>query len=297
MNPLSPLQRVPSLEKEQPVFLKREDLISPGGGNKVRRFQAFFEKHKDAKKVATLSDPGAHTFQILKHFLKENIKEDIRDETEDQGQLGAEQLIFLERDTPLTPYAEIIREHYRYHPDIRVSQASSFIQLLKYTFYKYASFGRVKTVGIGGNVKISPNPFEQAMEECLEQLQRAGVEGDVVHLFPISSGNMADGFLHYVHRKGVGHHSFIGITTGDRLSIPWLKLKYVKEKKIKLIKPASYSYKGYCQKALAFHQKTSVWLDPIHTIHLTDALEKHSFPQDSTIVLWITCPFIKKLTL
>jgi hypothetical protein len=294
MKPLSPLQRVHALEKEFPVFLKREDLLVPGGGNKVRRFQAFFEETGQVDKVATLSDPGAHTFHILKHFLL--------DGDSDEGIGGAKQLIFLERKTPLTPYRETIRESYRQLPNIKVSQASSFIQLLRFMLYKYASFGRVQTIGIGGHVKATPNPFERAMEECIEQLKQEHIEGNVVHLFPISSGNMADGFLSYVHKKGVAQHSFVGVTTGDRFSIPLLMRKYAKEKKINLIKPNRYSYQEYVSKATEFHQKTSVWLDPIHTIHLTDVLEDHSFPNDSTfpkdvtLVLWITCPYVKNLT-
>lgn len=301
MKPLSPLQRVLALEKGYPIFLKREDLLFPGGGNKVRRFQAFFEKMGQVDRVATLSDPGAHTFYILRHFLVDG------DSNEEIG--GAKELIFLERKTPLTPYAEMIRQKYLQHPNIKVSQASSFIQMLRFMLYKYASFGRVQTIGIGGHVKVTPNPFERALEECVEQLKQEHIKGNVVHLFPISSGNMADGFLHYVHKQGLTHHFFVGVTTGDRFSIPLLQWKYAKEKRMKLVRPKRYSYAEYVNKATEFYQKTSVWLDPIHTIHLTDVLEDQpflknrtfpkvaTFPKDEpTLVLWITSPFVKNLT-
>jgi hypothetical protein len=281
INPISPLQRVRTFPQQAQIFLKREDLIEPGGGNKVRRFQAFFEQHGLLDRVVAMSDPGSHTFQILLHFLRQH-----------DGK-GAKQLHFLERAASTSTYSDQVRKLYVDHPQVTFSHAPAFIQLIKFLAYKW--FSGVQTIGIGGRVQLSPNPFEMAFDECIRQLQEYNIEGPVIHLFPIASGNMLDGFLQRNARSAQMDHSFIGVTTGYRFSIPWLKFKYRRYREVTFVRPIHHTMKQYRKRAARFHQHTGVWLDPIHTLHLCDVLETHPFQEQSTIVVWITCPYIDSI--
>ncbi|MBB6734061.1 hypothetical protein [Cohnella zeiphila] len=263
--------------------MKREDLIRPGGGNKVRRFQAFFDRYGSVDRLVAMSDPGSHTFRILLQFLQEN-----------EGK-GAKELHFLERAAVTTPYADQGRKLYLNHPRVTVRQAPALIQLAKYLAYRWLPFRGVRTIGIGGWVSLSPNPFETAFSECIQQLQEYNVEGPIVHLFPIASGNMLDGFLHRKARSAPMDHSFIGVTTGHRLSAPLLRMKYGRYREVAFIRPFRLSMEQYRNRAVRFHRHTGVWLDPIHTIHLYDVLESRRLPKDAAIVVWITCPYLDSI--
>jgi hypothetical protein len=124
-------------------------------------------------------------------------------------------------------------------------------------------------------------------------IQEYNIEGPVVHLFPVASGNMLEGFPQRNARSAQLDHSFIGVTTGYRFSIPLLNIKYRGSREVTFIRPIHHTMKQYRKRAARFHRHTGVWLDPIHTIHLYDVLETGPFPEHSTIVVWITCPYTR----
>lgn len=282
----SPLDRASNelrqhLSCSRPLFFKREDLLKPGGGNKVRRFKAFFKQYGYVNRVTTLSDPGSHTFQILKHFAAP------------KGTPGAGHLVFLETNRTLTPYTQKGQESYVHHPQITVKKANMWQQYATYLLSKSTS-SKGQTIGIGGHVKLPINPFTQAIDECLQQLVLAGIDTqNVDHLFPISSGNMMEGFLHHPQSDSQNYYALM---TGDKWSIPYLKYAYLRKNNVHLLPVyQNDTYNQLQTKILTFHERSNINLDPIHTVHMLDVFipkKNHPINKDTSkpLVCWITCP-------
>jgi hypothetical protein len=257
------------------LFAKRLDLV---GGNKGFRFQQFFKEHPRIETLVALSNPGAHTFHVLQTDSKM-------------------QFLFLEQQMTANPYTEARRSLYLNQENIKVIQAPFWQQLLRFLYYKY--FGGIKysAICIGGHIDLKDaNPYEDVFKECCEQIslfysQPKGVDAkEVIHLFPIASGNMADCFL-AIHTD----NKFVAVTTGGKRTFSYLNFKYRSTKNISLHKPLDYSYEVYKEKAKVFYDKSNFWLDPTHTIHLLDLLDQELLPKDAIIVMWITCPLVEKL--
>ncbi len=289
---ICPLQQIPNgYGKYQNVFAKRLDLIKPGGGNKVFRFQQFFKEHKNIKTLVALSNPGAHTFHILQALIPS---------PSPVGE-GDIKFLFLEQEMPTNPYTEARRNLYLNKEGIKVIQAPFWKLLLQFLYYKYFGGSQYTTIGIGGHIDLkNSNPYESVFKECIEQTplltspQRREEERQVIHLFPIASGNMADCFLALIPKEDQKHY-LAGVTTGGKRTFSYLNFKYGSNKNLSLYKPLEYSYKTYTEKAKLFYEKTNFYLDPTHTIHLLDVLDQELLPKDASIVLWITCPLVEKL--
>lgn len=251
------------------VFAKRLDLV---GGNKGFRFMQFFKEHKNIKTLVALSNPGAHTFHVLK-----------------DGKLN---YLFLEQEMETNPYTEARREIYLTQKNIQVIQSPFWQQMIRFFYYKYFGKKEYTTIGIGGHIDLKDtNPYEKVFRECCEQLTSVSTIGKkVIHLFPIASGNMADCFLQLL-----SDHQLAAVTTGGKRTFPYLQFKYRSRKNICLYKPLDYSYEEYKEKAKSFYNKSNFWLDPTHTIHLLDVLDQQLLPKEAIIVMWITCPLVEKL--
>lgn len=272
----SPLQRVTLNGTHKDLYLKREDLLCPAGGNKVRRFRAWLDTNSRAHTIAAMSDPGAHTFRVLQSLLDHpRYRNRIR------------RLVFLETLRPTNFYSRSIRAKYLCDKRIHVMRTSVWLQtmLLKVL----GLLPGVASLGIGGHVRLSPNPFSEALEETNRQLATDQVSGTFIHVFPIASGTMLDGFLSSRHRES--RNSFVGIMTGHPITRHLLASKYSYNESVTLVPSRPLGWSDYTEKAQRFHAQTGVWLDPVHTIHMLDVLERFSTSADG-VVLWITCPFI-----
>lgn len=283
MNYSCKLQEISGFSGMKRIYAKRVDLLQRGGGNKVPRFDAFFKKHGHLKKVVTLSNPGAHTFFILKNYL-----------TTDPDKPGAESFIFLERSMAANPYSQALSNEYLKDHRIKVYRKSFFKQFFIFLYYKFFKLG-AKTVGIGGHIRLRENPYEALFLEAINQLKDLTDNiKEVVHILPIASGNMAEAFLKTIEKHKITRHSLYGLMTGDRATFLFLRMKYFFNHNIRLFRPGIYDYDRYIKKAKFFYKYSNIWLDPVHTIHFTDILNDH-FLQNKIVVLWITCPFVRQL--
>ncbi len=274
----SPLQKVVLKGIGMEVFLKREDLLLPAGGNKVRRFHAWLSNKEGAHTIAAMSDPGAHTFQVLQSFL---------DHPKYSNRIR--RLLFLETLRTTNPYTQSIREAYLGDKRIKVISGSALLQVILLKFLAFIP--GVNSMGIGGHLRLSPNPFSTALQEAQQQVVMRGFTGRRTHVFPIASGTMLDGFLTAQNEKN--NDSFIGVMTGHPISRNYLIKKYSSDKSVMLIPYQPLIWNQYIKKAIEFQEQTGVWLDPVHTIHLLNALEHIQNKFSAGIVMWITCPLIK----
>lgn len=273
-----PLQLLHDPTFDTKVYLKRLDLLPWGGGNKVPRFDAFFREKGPLQRVAVMSDPGSHSFHILSHYL------------EREGEAGAASLLFLERRRPMTPYQAELRRRYLNRPEIRVIPGNQWIHLLRTLYYHTLKDPPVHVMGMGGHVRTKENPYESLFSECVDQLAGDERSTEITHLFPIASGNMADGFLEVIRRKQWTNHRLWGVMTGDPLTRPWLRLRFRKEKTLTLIRSESLNEASYWHRARKFYDDTGIWPDPTHTIHLLNTLDKKMVQNSGVIIVWITQP-------
>jgi len=279
---ISPLQRAERLGRGGSVLLKREDLLRPAGGNKVHRFAALRSGADTPRRLVTLSDPGAHSFEVLRRFLHEHGQE-----------AGIDRLLFLERPRVISPYQMRIRQRYLEDPRVEVRTGPLLLQLLRLVLLRlFARLTGDRVLGIGGHVEQEPNPHTEVFRACVEQLDADGYRGEVLHVFPIASGQMADGFLRYLRAHPQRRHRLLGLVTAPTLVRPWLWLKYWRRPEIELLPVRPVDYPAYLRNARDFHARSGVWLDPQHSIHLADFLHSTTETRAPTIVLWVTCPLI-----
>lgn len=256
------------------IKLVRLDLLDIAGGNKIPRFRELLRDKPNPQRVVVISNRGSHTFYTLSNLFN-NTK-----------------LIFLELPGRKDPYSMNLYRLYRTKSNVNLIKGNFLFLLIIELFYKLL-FGRgTLFIGIGGHIKnpdkVYENNFLQALESCKKNSK-------VCHIFPIASGNMLDSFIYTVNKHNIKNQYFIGVTTGSPLSIPLLKCKYRKYNNIELKRPNRYDYMDYVNKADEFNKKYSVILDPIHSIHILDALDSKTIREYSQIILWITNPYIEKI--
>jgi hypothetical protein len=276
------------------LFLKREDLLPYGGGNKVRRFLLWLKELSEregictngvgSKTIAVLSDQGAHTFHVLTRMLEAEVS-------------PVASLLFWERTKPKTAYSDNIRRAYLDRPNICVQSGASVEMLLRFLRTKWVVPRDTVVMGIGGSVRTKGQPYRGAFKECLRQLAEFGRAGARVwHLFPVASGNMADSFLRTIRDEKLTDHRVIGVLTGPGLlSRLMVRLKYLLKQNIVLVRRPKLSWPEYLAVATRFFKRTGVWVDPSHCSYAASLLE--DLPRficgDDVIVFWITCPFIE----
>ncbi len=274
----SPLEKVhlPGVAGE--IYLKREDLLQPAGGNKVRRLEAWFGRHPNAHTVVAMSDPGAHTFKVVQAF---------RNTAAYTNRIR--RVVFLETLRKTNPYSQSIRNEYLADTHVNVFSGPAVLQIPVLKLLGF--FPGVAALGVGGHVQVSPNPFAVALREVNGYLSEKNPKTErTTHLFPIASGTMLDGFLE--ENANMDRNRFVGVMTGNPLTNRLLTGRYRRNLPV-VLKPARHvSWSEYREKARWFHANTGVWLDPVHTIHLLDYLEEESREADRCIVFWITCPLI-----
>lgn len=269
MGPLEDLRIVtPLVETEAPqgsppgirFFLKREDLLPFGGGNKVRRLMHWRKAHPQCRELTVLSDYGSHTFYSLSQMAP-----------------AFDSLTFYERRCPSTPYREAVRKRYVDVPGVRIIQGSLP------ELWLHSQRDRRPRLGIGGSLPSSAMAYRDPMRACIEQLTRMRIEGpSVLHVFPIATGTMADGFLQELKVQPGAQHTLVGVLTGHPLTRPWLRLRYLREPLLQLVR---------APRPLAAPQH-GVFLDPNHGIYAWQAL-LHLVPtlqENSIVIFWITAP-------
>lgn len=284
--PVTPLEPVPShTGSGMPrLFLKREDLLPYGGGNKVRRFVQWFEKNPAVRRVAVLSDRGSHTFWTLAQMLEGPLRKS-----------ALNNFVFLERRRRPNPYIERLRQGYSPHPQIEVRTGRFLWLWLQYLEMKFFSGKGTRTLGMGGSIRNADAAYAAAMEDCVKQLAEAGVDGKRVwHVFPIASGNMADSFLRTFRKANLNEHRIFGILTGARPARLWMKLKYRFEPRILIKKRRRVTWRRYERAARHCYQLTGIWLDPRHTVCAWRALTRMpaEITAEDVIVFWVTSPLL-----
>jgi hypothetical protein len=295
--PPTPLQGVPKdpAKTEPALFLKREDLLPFGGGNKVRRFLFWLKElsesesspgtHLRNKTVAVLSDRGAHTFRVLTRMLEGEVS-------------PIASLVFWERATPGTPYSNRIRRTYMNHPNISVRSGASLEMFLRFLWTKCLGASGTEVMGVGGSVSTKGQPYRKVFEECLRQLAELGkAETRVWHLFPVASGNMADFFLRAIREKTLTNHRVIGVLTGPVLLLRlFVRFKYLWERNIVLVRRPRLSWSEYEAAATRFFKRTGVWVDPNHMLYAASLLD--DLPpfvrREDVVIFWVTCPFVQE---
>lgn len=254
------------------LYLKREDQLPFGGGNKVRRLLRWKERHPDLQRVAVLSDRGSHTFYCLSHMAKH-----------------FNAITLYERACEATPYRECLREVYQSTPGVQVIEGS-----LPLLWLRSQQEGE-RLLGIGGALPACANAYGAPMEECLDQLASEG-KGHLPtwHVFPIASGTMADGFLQVLRERGVRNHQLCGVLTGHLLSKPWLHWRYRMQSNVSLWRTAPLSWSHYHALASQVYESSGLWVDPHHGIYcwsiLPELCASLALVRDSVLVYWVTSP-------
>lgn len=274
MLPVSPLQRVPGrvlgIPAHVELYLKREDQLSFGGGNKVRRLLHWKTMHPHLQRVGVLSDRGSHTFYCLSRM--------------------AEQFAYItlyERACEATPYRETLREVYQSTPGVQVIEGS-----LPLLWLRSQQEGEC-LLGIGGALPECADAYRAPMEECLDQLAYEGKNHLLTwHVFPIASGTMADGFLQVFRERGLHNHRICGVLTGHTLSKPWLHWRYRMQLNVCLWRTSPLSWVGYRDLAREMHESTGLWVDPNHGIYSWSILPElcASMTRENVLIYWVTSP-------
>ncbi len=259
------------------LFVNRLDLV---GGNKVFRLRQFFKGRENIETLVAFSYPGAQTFHALNAY---------NSSLEKDRQM---KLLFLEQETQTNPFTEAKRNVYLKQENIKVINAPFWQQMLRFFFYKYFGGKKYTTLGIGGHIDLNGgNPYAEVYNDCCSKLDDGQ---EVIHVFSIASGNMADSFFKIIDQTN-NKHQLAGVTTGGNKTFPYLSYKYGNKQNVTLYRPLDYSYEIYKEKTKAFYQKSGFWLDPTHTIHLLDVLDQNLLPKEATIVMWVTCPLVEQL--
>ncbi len=252
-----------------PVILARMDLLPFGGGSKIPRFTAWLDQHPQATRFALLSDPGSHSFVSLARLLKGR-------------NLSA---TFFERDVPLNPYTQANRAFYLDNPAIQVrslKKPSAGLAVLSTLFEKHTVW-----FGPGGHVKGYGHVYDNFWHKAEEHLQALGLP-NATHLLAVASADTLESFLTYHQQAGNAPH-VAGVLTGHPRLRGWLTRRFKAHRRVQLFLPRHLTWEEYQQAAHQFWQKSGVWLDPLHTIQLSELLPRLP-PTTSAAVLWVSCP-------
>ena len=101
---------------------------------------------------------------------------------------------------------------------------------------------------------------------------------------------MLDGFLASANRRK--NERFIGVMTGNHWTNQLLKWKYRHCSSCSLLPTLRMKWSRYVEIAQVFFQQTSVWLDPVHTIHLYNTILEKKRDGAGKLILWVTNPSI-----
>ncbi len=252
-----------------PVILARMDLLPFGGGSKIPRFSAWLDQHPYAKRLALLSDPGSHSFVSLARLLKDR-------------NLSA---TFFERKVPLNPYTQANRNCYLDNPAIQVRSlrnAATGMVLLSTFFDKQTVW-----LGPGGYVKGYGQVYETFWHQAELHLKALGLN-QATHLLAVASANTLDSLLTYYLNAGT-QPSVAGVLTGTPHLRGWLRRRFKAVRSVQFFVPQQLTWDQYQQASQLFWKKSGVWLDPLHTIQLSELLPRLP-PTTSAAVLWVTCP-------
>ncbi|NNM66943.1 MAG: hypothetical protein HKM06_02900 [Spirochaetales bacterium] len=247
------------------------------------RFESWFARHPEVKRVVLLSDPGSHSMTTLSRMLSNY----------------SATAVFLEIHKTLNPYTALARSRYLENPRVTVRQASLARQLWRHANYALKARD-TGTLGWGGQLSGAQESYDPLWAECRQQLGRKA-DAPRWHLFPVASGNMVDAFLSFCDRTGWPHQKVWGLMTGPAVSRTWLKWKYRNESRIRLTTTRPLPYTRYLAEAEVFLSKTGVTLDPLHSIYCALALRQKALPYEMEeslhggIVFWITCPLVENL--
>jgi hypothetical protein len=257
------------------LFIKCENELPFGGGNKVRRLLCWLDENINAREIHLASDYGSHSFLVLSNILRHK----------NYNHLSA---TFWERENnTFISYREKIRKNY-------LNNKLVDIKNFDYNFYMNYILKKNKAVlfSLAGKVFTKTSSYAQAMSECISQLKQKGIiNSPVWHLLPLASGMMADEFSRYLHAEAKTNHNIIGLLTGDPLLRLPLKMKYYYSR-IHVVNTRPISQDQYDILMNAFFQLSNMILDPLHTIYLWKYLEKipAMIKNDAVIVMWLTHP-------
>jgi hypothetical protein len=294
VTPLESLPAEPAGGCGPAVFLKREDLLPYGGGNKVRRLLAWIDELPAAtpaaaiacpQTIAVLSYRGASTFLVLAELFR-------------HGVFPCQSLLFWESNRPATPYVDQVRRRYVGQPGIAIVSGSVPALLARMGWTKWFGRGKVAVLGIGGAVSPRSQPYRVALDECVRQLgEHRRPDGRIWHMLPAGSGTMLAGLAQAIHEAGYRDHRLIGVLTGPPISRRMLRWKYRGQRNVVLVLRQRMDWAEYLAAAMHFHERSGVWLDPTHTIYVAQTLAHLPAkvgPQD-VVICWVTCPRISPL--
>jgi hypothetical protein len=262
------------------VFLKREDLLPFGGGSKVRRLLGAPALRDAPRRIAVLSERGAHTFVALARMRA-------------GGALGDRDLLFWERGTPRTPYAEGNRARYAAAEGVRVRPGPLPVLLLRMLAARLFRRRSTRVLGIGGTVAGGRAAHRAAFEECVRQLAEAGVAGGRVgHVVAAASGAMADGFLDAIEAARLEGHRVLAVLTGPRAARARLRLRWLGKRHVLAARAPRFGEDEERSRLEAFRARTGVRLDPRHVLPAAAWLDAPpaALAGADALVLWVTCP-------
>lgn len=275
--PETPLERVDTGGRA--VFMKREDLLPYGGGNKVPRFLHALARRTSERRVAALSDYGSHSFTVLTAMLRDPA-------------LGIDAIELWELPVAPDPYRRALARRYAETPGVHVRRGSTAGLLARWVWRGVARGSDTYRLGIGGTVSRSAASYEPTVRACVRQLEGAGADGAVVHVLPLASGDTARAVRAALRAAGRGQDHVAGVITGPWIGHAALTLR--RPARLHLVKPRALDWEAYVAAARACHGQTGVWLDPEHTLPAWDTLARlPAAVRDMPVVFWVTCPRIQ----
>lgn len=255
------------------TYLYRMDKLPFSGGNKWPRLYEFFRNYPDIDTLVVMSDAGAHTFKGVMDFFE-------KQGTPGLEKLRIERMIFLENQMPSDPYREKIRSRYLNHPKITVHAGPTWKMFVTYWILKLKP--GLRHLGIGGHVKVRESYFQDIFRHSIAGLE----DGRVLHILPVSSGDMLKEFLQASDRN----HLFVGIMTGHALTRKILRLRFGRERRLRLIEPEILSDEKNLRIRQAFKEQRGITLDPVHSIQAILAMNRLGKRYSGRIVVWMTQP-------
>jgi len=290
------------------IYLKREDVLPFGGGNKVRRFLAWLaearrdsdssgadrgdgqsaklHRHLDQfESIGVLSYRGAHTFLVLAEMFR-------------RGLVPARSLTFWETQREPNPYTELVRRKYLDQPNIDVIGGGTVRLLGQMTWARIRGGPRRLVAPIGGSMAPVAPPYREPLDQCIAQLAALGHRSERVwHLIPASSGVMLDGLRRAIRDRGADDHRVIGVLTGPlaaRLKVAWRSRA---QRDVLLVQPQRTSWRSYLRLARSFFAQTGIWVDPTHMIYSVRVLRElpRAVQPCDIVVAWITCPRLDEM--
>jgi len=285
----SPLQESPALARALGVeraFLKREDLLPWGGGNKARRFGALLASRAElVRRVFAMSNRGAHTFFTLAQMLPALAAGSGCDPVE---------LHTFERDVGGGGYRDEMEAAYARFAGIRRRIGDARRLSVELARARLSRRPGDLFLGLGGRQTGRDNPYRAAVGEDRAALAAAG---PATHLVAVASGGMAAGIA-----AGLDDHGLSGEVVGVLTAEPWgsvgLRLSHARRRgRVRIVRsPLGLSPATTTSRHLAVIERvaadTGVVVDPHHMAHVLAAAyaEAARGTLGGAVVLWVSCP-------